>query len=568
MAAVSAAVTLSVAPRRGGRGAGRDVGAVAAAGGEVVPLTRRVAGTVAGRLTGAAALVGVAVAGQAVRLPSDAWLLAGYLLLTGALSALVLTPSRRAGLAGLDLALLVDAVAAQAAYYRLGPALGTGLAIAALLGSVCLLASFRAGVRLALWQTLLFVLQDAAISSGSLAVPQWYDDAHHTVQLASQLGLLWAGVIATASAAAISERELRRRRHDAEAVRHYAADLHRDETEDEVVQRLLGFAVEAMDVRRAVVVRGRPGRLRLVASAGEGVAVPPGPGRSTLLEGTAPGSLALARRLDPGTEAWLAAMLPRAWRLVVLALEVGAQGSSAAGTQQRRPVDPAEDATAGPDPDEQGVWLLFEHRGRGTRVERRVVATAAQVAATTGLALSRARLLRRVRDAALRDGLTGLANRRRLDQVLGRLGAGAFAVVLVDIDHFKQVNDTHGHQVGDEVLHRVGALLAEPIREGTMVARYGGEEFLVLLTGCDLDGAVAVAQRLRASVETRSGPVPVTASLGVAAGVLGAGAGADPDRRVVATIAAADAALYRAKAGGRNRVEVAELPDPQPASER
>ena len=117
--------------------------------------------------------------------------------------------------------------------------------------------------------------------------------------------------------------------------------------------------------------------------------------------------------------------------------------------------------------------------------------------------------------------------------------------VLGDIDHFKAVNDEHGHQVGDEVLRQLAAALRRAARTEDLVARYGGEEFVVLATDASVDDAVVLAERLRAAARTVSA-VPVTISIGVAA-LPAEGDGA-------AMVADADAALYRAKAAGRDRV--------------
>ena len=158
------------------------------------------------------------------------------------------------------------------------------------------------------------------------------------------------------------------------------------------------------------------------------------------------------------------------------------------------------------------------------------------------------------------DPLTQLLNRRaltdRLQQEMERAMRydATLALLMVDLDHFKAVNDTHGHLVGDDVLRDVARLLRETIRTTDIAARYGGEEFLVLLPETDDGGAEAFAERIRVAVEAHpfeggSGAVlRLTASLGVAV---------FPAPRVVTAedlLVRADAALYRAKADGRNRV--------------
>jgi diguanylate cyclase (GGDEF)-like protein len=126
------------------------------------------------------------------------------------------------------------------------------------------------------------------------------------------------------------------------------------------------------------------------------------------------------------------------------------------------------------------------------------------------------------------------------------------AAVLLDLDHFKQINDVHGHKTGDEVLTAIGALLTQSLRTSDFAARYGGEEFLILLPDTDKEGAMITAEKLRTAMERRgfSHMTTVTGSFGVA--VL-----PDDGDGIDQLIREADRALYRAKARGRNRVEAA-----------
>ena len=157
------------------------------------------------------------------------------------------------------------------------------------------------------------------------------------------------------------------------------------------------------------------------------------------------------------------------------------------------------------------------------------------------------------------DALTGVCSRRWLDEYLtARLPAdedNALCLVMVDLDHFKAVNDTHGHDVGDEVLKALGRTLNEVVmRKTDFVARFGGEEFAVVLDASNLQGGIAVAERIREAVEalriqTEKGVLQVTASFGVAAARYG-----EASRELFQR---ADGALYVAKRNGRNRVEAA-----------
>jgi diguanylate cyclase (GGDEF)-like protein len=175
--------------------------------------------------------------------------------------------------------------------------------------------------------------------------------------------------------------------------------------------------------------------------------------------------------------------------------------------------------------------------------------------------VARTRLFEHVEKLATLDELTGLVNRRSFNQQLAtRLREAQryrkhISLLLVDVDHFKKVNDAHGHPAGDAVLRGVAGVAASQARETDIVARYGGEELALVLPETDSAGARAIAERLRAAVAstnhpTDKGHLRVTISLGIATWP---GDGAAPEE----LIEAADKALYRAKQAGRNRVECA-----------
>jgi diguanylate cyclase (GGDEF)-like protein len=162
------------------------------------------------------------------------------------------------------------------------------------------------------------------------------------------------------------------------------------------------------------------------------------------------------------------------------------------------------------------------------------------------------------------DGLTSLVNRRHFMSLLdaelkrGRRYQHSVAVVMVDLDYFKKINDAHGHLTGDRVLVAVSTAMAEAVRDTDVVARYGGEEFVLLLPNTDRDGARELAERCReliaaTQIADERGLVEVTASLGIAAFPSDV---SDPSAD--ALLGAADAALYQAKEDGRNRVVLAE----------
>jgi diguanylate cyclase (GGDEF)-like protein len=162
------------------------------------------------------------------------------------------------------------------------------------------------------------------------------------------------------------------------------------------------------------------------------------------------------------------------------------------------------------------------------------------------------------------DQLTGLWNRRHFDETLAKVLAetdrfgGSCALVIADVDHFKLVNDTHGHEAGDVVLKTVASVIQGLIRATDTAARIGGEEMCVILPQTTLDGALELTERLRSTLEDaetvwRSGVIKVTASFGIATYQSGTG----PSARA-RVFAGADAALYRAKRAGRNCVYSAE----------
>ncbi len=166
------------------------------------------------------------------------------------------------------------------------------------------------------------------------------------------------------------------------------------------------------------------------------------------------------------------------------------------------------------------------------------------------------------RQLAVRDGLTGLYNRRAFGELLvaaigneDRRPGGSLGLVILDLDHFKKLNDTYGHPAGDAALRSLARLLDQHLRKGDQAARYGGEEFVVILPGLDAERSFGAAERLRAALEKHrfvfeGARIPLSASLGVA---IWPGDGREPDP----LLAAADRALYAAKQAGRNRVMAA-----------
>jgi len=169
-----------------------------------------------------------------------------------------------------------------------------------------------------------------------------------------------------------------------------------------------------------------------------------------------------------------------------------------------------------------------------------------------------------LRAQAATDPLTGVPNRRSFEATArreverARRYAKPFAVLALDIDHFKRINDTYGHDVGDIVLKRLSQICLEKLRVTDFLARLGGEEFAMLLPETDIDAAATLAERLRTAIATTpiatpKGALPITVSLGVAQY-------APNEPTIDAALKRADEALYEAKHSGRNKVVVAKLP--------
>jgi diguanylate cyclase (GGDEF)-like protein len=168
-----------------------------------------------------------------------------------------------------------------------------------------------------------------------------------------------------------------------------------------------------------------------------------------------------------------------------------------------------------------------------------------------------ARKAKALTEASQQDPLTSLLNRRGLDAHIDALLASSDAsdepltVALIDVDHFKRINDTFSHAIGDVVLRRVAAIIREQCRQNDLAVRYGGDEFLLVLAGADLAMGTRVLARLKENVDAwswaREAPaLKVTRSIGIAT--------RKRSGALAATIAAADGALYDAKAAGRNRI--------------
>ena len=371
--------------------------------------------------------------------------------------------------------------------------------------AVTLLVSYRTGLKIAVWHVLLLFVSTYVRAAGAGTV----DDAAplHAVAI-----VLVAA--ATAAFSGLNERELRRAKVESAALADLAGKLQETRRLGEIRTLLVEQVLGALPFERAAVVLGDDSD-------------------AVVKEAWTRREPQLVRTLDPTANPRLVTELPGAANLVVLPLIADGE-----------PV---------------GVLVLEHGRRRGAHIPGRTVAVATQFAAHAALALRNAVLLAEVEKLATTDALTGLANRRVLEDTLhrtvalSRRTAEPAALIVVDVDRFKSINDTHGHQVGDDVLRLLGEVLAAGVRETDLVARFGGEEFVVVLPATDAAGAAVVAERIRAGAEAAEGPVAFTISAGVAAIP-------DHGEDEHSLLAAADQALYRSKRRGRNRVTVAPRP--------
>ena len=206
---------------------------------------------------------------------------------------------------------------------------------------------------------------------------------------------------------------------------------------------------------------------------------------------------------------------------------------------------------------------LLQVYAQGDEAEERLLKVqglATAIADAMSLALANIALREKLRGQALRDPLTGLYNRRYMEDTLQRFVRLAereereFSAIMIDLDHFKRLNDQHGHAKGDAVLRDSAAAIVNQLRETDVACRYGGEELIILLPDCALDVAVVKAESIRVAIEGLSEPngAQVSASIGVSSFPATSASAKD-------LVAAADAALYQAKQGGRARMVISPM---------
>ena len=455
---------------------------------------------------------------------------AAYLLLSATAEGLR-RAGRGRGLAVVGGMLLIDGVYLAWATYATG---GTDSPLQFLLYlhliAVTLLASYRTGLKIALWHSLLFFVVFYAQAAEILdPVEGAAGDGALDASAAFRVLTFFVFALGTAAFSSINERELRRRKADLESLTDMAHTMESAADAPDVATALLNKVCDTFGFKRGVVVAAPNGGIpSMMAFRGPGEPPEAKTGVDSVMQRAWDAhDTVLVKQLDPDADPQLAALLPFARNVVVNPLFAEGQ-----------PL---------------GVLAVEYSPGSGPRIERRVVSMISQFCAHAALALRNAWLMQQVQKMADTDALTGVSNRRTFESVLereiSRAGRSGEQVTLVmfDIDHFKSINDTHGHQMGDEVLKKVAATLMDGCRDFDVPARYGGEEFAMILPSCSSKESLVVAERLRRLIGEADNPVAITASAGVATFPTHA---ADPER----LIAAADEALYESKRAGRDRV--------------
>jgi diguanylate cyclase (GGDEF)-like protein len=401
--------------------------------------------------------------------------------------------------------------------------------------AVSLLASYRTGLKIALWHSLLlFVVlyaQAAALVPPVDVIPGRGIDFDRMPVL--NVTSFWLFALATSVFSAMNERELRQRRADLQTLVDVGARL--DDVTDPVLQArvVLDGLASRFGFERGLVIGSAQGSLMVLASRGgaewSGIA----PADAVIRKAWERRELLPVKSISEEGNPLLSSCLPGARNLLISPMF--ADG---------RPVGA----------------IVVEHRNRTVfGVERRVASVLAQFSAVAALNLRNAVLLRHVQNLAERDSLTGAANRRMFQDTLERtlqtepeLEEGEerlTAVLFIDLDDFKVINDTLGHAAGDALLIAVTDRITGLVRDGDLVARLGGDEFAILTDDLpDLSRSRAMAERLvrdlRVPYLIGENPVTVSASIGISSA-------SDAGRDAQEIVRNADVAMYMAKANGK-----------------
>lgn len=340
----------------------------------------------------------------------------------------------------------------------------------------------------------------------------------------------WLIELATAPFASVNERELRRRKEDLSVIAEVANELENLHDPEEIAEALLKRICDSLGFGRGVVLAVHDEKMVVMGSRGAFSGAAPTPRVDKVVDQAWDQHEAiLAAQLNEITDSTLATLLPDGRNLLIAPMFADGQPFGAIAVESVRRDQPV--------------------------IQRRVISLVMQMASHGALAIRNAWLLQQVQKMANTDALTGIANRRSFESAIGReisrstRNGDELTLILLDLDHFKQLNDTLGHQAGDEMLRKVGAVLADACRASDTPARYGGEEFAVLLPTCGKSEAFETAERLRGLIGAIECPVNITVSAGVATYPLHGVTASD-------LVKAADEALYESKRDGRNRTTV------------
>jgi two-component system, cell cycle response regulator len=511
----------------------RDVGHPAAPGPELTSLNDRFAALLFVRMAMAATvllLAALAPTTVGISLKVIAPITVAFLV-AGAMTELVTRAGKHPAVSAHHTMLLVDvAYLALVVIPTGGPRSQLIFLFYVHLIAVTLLGSYRSGLRIAFCDSSVFVLVHVfALADGVSDLLRARPPVSLPAQeIAVAIVAFWVVALCTGFFSFVNERELRRSRDELRVLAEMGVALEQAQAPDEVIEILLAKAAEAFGFERGAVLLQGGDETRAIATGGirhrnrsdefQPDAVVQ---QAWLTKGPV-----LVKTLDPRHNPMLAELLPRARNVAVLPLTADGEPLGALAVERGGPL--------------------------GVRLPIRTVVMLSQFAAHAALAARNARLLIEIERLAKVDGLTGLANRRVFESVLSREVARShrthheLSLVVFDVDHFKAVNDTRGHQAGDEVLRHVATALSSVAREVDLVARHGGEEFAAILPDCSRDQAVEVAERMRAAIAADP-EIGVTISGGVASLTADANEGEQ-------LVAAADAALYDAKRGGRDQI--------------
>ncbi len=400
--------------------------------------------------------------------------------------------------------------------------------------AVSLLASYRTGLKIALWHSLLLLVVVYAQAARLLAPVDVTPGAIEFDRMpVLNVTSFWLFAIATSIFSALNERELRQRRADLQALVDVGARL--DSAADAIQQAgiVLEALIERFGFERGLLLGESDGRVVVLAAHG----TPEAPTTSTdpdwiVRRAWERRQILPVKQLDPARDPQMAQLMPDARNVLVAPMFADGRAVGA---------------------------IVVEHRARRRPgVERRTAAMLGQFASVAALNLRNAVLLQHVQDLAERDSLTGAANRRMFQVALERILHGheirprperVTAVLFLDLDDFKVVNDTLGHAAGDALLIAVTERISNLVRDGDLVARLGGDEFAVLIDDdATLSRARKMAARLvfelRAPYVLGDKHVVVTASVGIASARDAIGGAIDLVRN-------ADVAMYMAKANGK-----------------